>query len=189
MGNFYVNFSVKQPNQQQVADILRKRQRTALVTPAIGEYVVVFDEEADWQDDKAIQSVGEILSRETHSPVFAVLNHDDDVLAYWLFEDGQQTDFYNSAPDYFESYDEFETEDTGQGGDARRLCTTLTATASPEQIEHILRGDYVFAIERHEKLATALGLPGWSVGGGYRYITENGEVPDGLDEEQLVRVP
>lgn len=194
MGNFYVNFSVKRPNQQQVADILRRRQRTALVTPAIGEYVVVFDEEADSQDDKSIQAVGEFLSRETQAPVFAVLNHDDDILAYWLFVDGQLIDFYDSAPDYFEggafgNYEEDETEDKEQGGDARTLCTALAATSSPEQVERILRGDYVFAVERHEKLAAVLGLPDWSVGSGYRYVAENGELPDDLDEEQLVRVP
>ncbi len=190
MGNFYVNFSVKRPDQQQVADILRRRQRTALVTPALGEYVVVSDEEADWQDDRAIQTVGELLSRETQAPVFAVLNHDDDILAYWLFVDGQLTDSYDSAPDYFESsYDAFEKEDTEQGGDARTLCSVLAAAASPEHVERMLRGDYVFAIDRHAELAAALGLPDWSVGFSYRYVVENGELPDGLNDEQLVRVP
>jgi hypothetical protein len=165
MGNFYVNFSVKRPDQQKVADIPRRRRRTALVTLALGEYVVVTDEEADWQDDRVIQTVGELLSRETQAPVFAILNHDDDILAYWLFVDGQLVDSYDSAPDYWDSDDEFEAEaKKEQGGDARTLCKILAATTSPEQIERILRGL------------------------SYRYFIEDDELPRGLNEEQLVRV-
>lgn len=189
MGNFYVNFSVKRPHQQQVADILRRRRCTALVTPALGEYVVVTDHDADWQEDRVIQAVGAFLSRETESPVFAVRNHDDDILCYWLFVDGQVVDSYDSAPDYWDNYEEFEAEDKEQGGDARTLCSVLAAMVPPEQVEGILRGNYVFEIYRHQELAAALGLPTWSVGLSYRYFDEYGELPHGLNEEQLVRVP
>jgi hypothetical protein len=176
VGNFYVNFAVKRAEQQPVADVLSRAGRTAIITPPQNGDVMVYDEEADSQDDKAIVAVGGLLSREVGSPVLAVLNHDDDILCYWLFEGGEPVDSYNSSPDYF---GEGEDEPAEQGGDAGRLCEALGADADPAAVEAVLRGDYVFAFERHERLAEALGLPSWSIGLGYGYVAR-GE----LEEEQ-----
>ena len=46
MGNFYVNFSIKEAAPQQVADALERARRHAIVTPDQGGYVVAYDEEA-----------------------------------------------------------------------------------------------------------------------------------------------
>ncbi len=184
MGNFYVNFAVKRPDQKRVVEALKRAKRTALVTPVSGEYVVVYDEESDSQNTDVIMAVGKLLSREAGAPVLAVLNHDDDVLCYWLFEGGQMTDTYNSCPDYFGEGDEA----APMGGGAKRLCTALSAPGASETVESLLKNDeYVFAVERHAQLAEALGLPQWSVGSGFGYVDE-GELPDGLQESQLVRV-
>ncbi len=182
MGNFYVNFSVRTPDQQRVADALRRARRVALVTPSQNGYVVAYDELADSQATEPILLVGGLLSREMQSPVLAVLNHDDDILCYWLFEQGQLTDAYNSRPDYFGE----EEGEADQGGDAQRLCAALQAGAAPSAVEDVLRSEHVFAVHQHQQLADLLGLPSWSVGLGYRYAAE-GELEEELGGGQLIR--
>ena len=184
MGNFYVNFSVKDAEQKQVADALERGRRHAIITPADGGFVVAYDEEADTQSTRSILDVGSLLSREVGRTVFATLNHDDDILCYWLFESGEIVDSYNSDPDAFE-------EEPGtppwQAGDPEKLRALLQPGADTAVVEEILRGDYVFAVERHEMLAKTLGLPSWSVGFGYGYVAE-GELEDELPANQLVEV-
>src|SRR5262245_28249420 len=99
MGNFYTNYTLRGPSQQAVAAALSGR--TAIVTPASNGAVVVFDEESDSQDSHAIAQLGAHLSQTLNCPVLAVLNHDDDILFYQLYEGGAQTDQYCSAPGYF----------------------------------------------------------------------------------------
>jgi hypothetical protein len=184
MGSFYVNFSVKRDDPQRMASALQRAGRKAVITPPLNGYVVVYEQEADTQKTSAIEQVGTLLSREAQAPVLAVLNHDDDVLCYWLYEEGRLIDSYNSCPDYF---DELGGQ-ADRGGDARRLCEALSAPSATDQVESILRGDeFVFAVERHEALVRALGLPDCAFGLGYRYIAR-GERPDGLDSDQLIHV-
>jgi hypothetical protein len=75
VGNFYVNFAVKGAEPEQVADVLRRAGRRAIVTPPEGGYVVAFDEEADSQATRPILTVGGLLARGVGRPVFAALNH------------------------------------------------------------------------------------------------------------------
>jgi hypothetical protein len=153
-------------------------------SPPQSGYVVAYDEEADSQAIEPILRVGSLLSQEAQASVLAVLNHDDDILCYWLFEQGQLTDSYNSRPDYFgEGEGEGEAD---QGGDVRRLCAALQPRAALPQVEEILRGDHVFAVEQHQQLAELLGLPSWSVGFGYRYAAE-GELEEEIGVGQLIR--
>jgi len=114
MGNFYVNFAVKNAEPQKVADSLKGRR--AIVTPSQAGFVVVYDEQADTQAVDAIQEVGALLSKDPGEPVLAVLNHDDDILCYWLFKEGALIDAYNSAPDSFRR---------GGGGIRRRRGAAL----------------------------------------------------------------
>ncbi len=182
MGNFYVNFSVKHGDPRRVADALKRAGRKAYVSPAVGGYVVAYEEESDWQNPEAIEQVGTLLSREADAPVLAVLNHDDDILCYWLFADGQFVDSYNSDPAYF---GEDEGDEAETGGDVRLLCETLADPSVAEKVDAILRGDFAFAVELHEELVRALGLPDCAVGFGYQYL-HRGEVPDGLSSDQLI---
>jgi hypothetical protein len=184
MGNFYVNFSVKGAGQKRVADTLSRAGRTAIITRPQNGYVVAYDEEADSQAVEPILAVGGLLSCEVGNPVLAVLNHDDDILCYWLFESGELTDSYNSCPDYFGEGEDGPAE---QGGDARKLCTSLGTDTDPVGVEVILRGDHVFAVEQHQQLADALGLPSWSVGSGYNYV-DSCELDDELGVDGLIRV-
>jgi hypothetical protein len=184
MGNKYVSFSVRRPDQQRVADVLKRAKRVAIVTPPQNDYVVAYDKEADNFITSEIHKVGILLSKEADALVFAVLNYDDDVLAYWLFEQGQLADSFDSNPDFDK---EVPTPSKTQGGDAHRLCDAFRATTTPAEVEAILRGDYVFAVEQYQRLADLLGLPSWSVGFGYDYVAD-GDLEEELDDQQLIRI-
>ena len=179
MGNFYVNFAVKNADPQKVANSLKGRR--AIVTPSQAGYVVVYDEQAETQSIEAIQDVGALLSKEPGEAVLAVLNHDDDVFCYWLFVEGALIDAYNSSPDYFDGGSE-----EPRGGDARLLCATL-GEGSAGEVEELLRADEGFAVELHEKLGEALKLPDCSIGLGFDYV-QQGELGDDAIEGGLIQV-
>lgn len=189
MGCFYTNITLRTSDMQRVAEALRRASRTALIAPPEHGFTVVFDEASETQDVDALKSLALYLSRACTCPTLAVLNHDDDVLVYLLYDGSQLVDEYTSAPGYF---DDADADSPPSGGDARRLVTLLGTSASSPDVERILRtpsGDdaFVFATVRHRDLVQALGLPTSSVGTGFTYL-EKGEVPDGLDMATLQRV-
>src|SRR6476646_3772809 len=133
MGNFYTNFTLKNPDADDIADTLRQASRAAFVSPEQRGYVVVYEAEADNQDVSAIEEVGVMLSKQQKCPVLAVLNHDDDVLCYWLFDCGKLIDEYNSNPDYFGS-----ASGGDRGGDVELLCGTFDKPAQVARVRTIL---------------------------------------------------
>jgi len=183
MGNFYANYTVRTETPQGVASVLAGRD--AIVTPAQNGCVVVYDEESESQSIGIIAEVGRLLSEKLRCVVLAVMNHDDDILYYQLFENGQLADEYNSDPEYFEP----EAELGAQGGDASELCEAFD-TDDVLGVERVLRKSsldedgFAFAVERHAELVRLLGLPEYSVGFGYAYISR-GELPDGLTESMF----
>ena len=184
MGNFYTNFTLKTSDAAGVVNSLRAASRSAFVSPATEGYVVVFDEAADQQDTDVIVKTGKLLSEQLRCAVLAILNHDDDILCYWLFDGGQRVDAYNSAPDYWDN-----AADTDRGGDTLLLCRTLGVPEAVDDAKSILHDhEYAFAVEQHAALVAALRLPEWTVGGGFNYIQER-ETPDGLTIESLIRIP
>jgi hypothetical protein len=184
MGSFYVNFTVKAEDPESVAQTLRRAGRKAFVSPDLSGYVVVTDQEADEQNPEAIQQVGELLSGALKTSVLAVLNHDDDILCYWLFENGSTTDEYNSAPGYFTGEDV-----QPSGGDAGRLCSVFGRKDALAEIKNILMDQgYIFVLDRHEALTNALELPAASVGFGFSYL-EAGDAPEGIDPASLIQTP
>ncbi len=182
MGNFYTNYTLRGPSQQAVAKALAGR--SAIVTPQQDGCVVVFDDASDDQDTEIIAELARDLSGKLRCPVLALLNHDDDILWYQLYLNGELTDEYDSFPGYFDS----DPDDSDPaGGDAEKLCAAFGAP-NVADVERILREDgYAFAIERHTELARALGLPSFTVGGGFTYVSD-GEMPEGLSEDDLLRV-
>jgi len=183
MGSFYTNFTLRGPSQEAVAAALAGR--SAIVTPAQNGCVVVFDEQSDDQDSAVIAQLAARLSRELHCPVLAVLNHDDDIFWYQLYLAGVLADEYDSSPGYFDA----SAEPSGPaGGDAQKLCTAFGSGAVAE-VERILRDHdgYTFAVDRHTDLARAIGIPSFGVGAGYGYVS-GGELPEGLEEADIVRV-
>ncbi len=183
MGNFYTNYAIRGVAQSAVAAALAGR--SALVSHSVNNVVVVFDEQSESQDTEVINALAAELSTKCKCPVLATMNHDDDVLWYVLFADGELADEYNSCPGYF---DDSVEQDRPAGGDAAKIAAIFGAD-NLGAIEKALRAsddDYTFAIQRHVDLAEALGLPSFVAGSGYNYITQ-GELPEGLIEENLVR--
>jgi len=191
MGSFYTNITLKTTDTDRVEAAVRQARRVALIAPPDHGCTVVFDEASESQDTEVLQALAMHLSRACKCPALAVLNHDDDLLAYLLYDGGKLVDDYNSAPSYFD-----EAADPGApptGGDAQRLSTIFGVSARAADVERILRAPtgtddgFVFATERHHELTEVLGIPGFAAGTGYNYV-EEGEVPDGLDAAALRRV-
>ena len=186
MGGFYTNFTLRGPSQKAVAAALAGRK--AIVSPERNGCVVAYDKASDDQDTEAISTLASHLSGTLHCPVLAVLDHDDDILWYRLFEDGKLTDEYDSTPGYFDADAE---PSAPAGGDAQRLCRAFSASDAAS-VESILRKSsfdahgYVFAHKRHADLARALSMPEFVVLKAYASF-ERGEYPEGLSAEDMMR--
>jgi hypothetical protein len=184
MGNFYTNYTLKGPSQQAVAAVLIGRKTK--VTPIHNGCVVVFDEASDDQNQELIAKLASRLSRELNCPSLVVLNHDDDILWFQLYLNGNLADEYDSSPGYFDPSAE---PSAPAGGDAQKLCAAFGVT-DKSILERVLRKSsydddgYVFAFERHADLAKALGLPEFAVGTAYASF-EREEYPEGLSPDNL----
>lgn len=186
MGSFYVNYTVRSTDQLRVAKALAGRN--AFVTAPANGALVVFDEAADSQDQATVMELGKLLSSKLDAPVLAVLNHDDDIFWYGLFEKGECTDEYDSSPGYFDPEGEPQPP---SGGDVEMLCAAFDSHHH-EEVERILRKStldddgYLFENERHAELLHALNLPAYALGFGYANIAQ-GDLPPGLAESDLAR--
>jgi hypothetical protein len=186
MGNFYVNHTMRAPRDRVVA-FLERDGYTAFVSPTVDGFTSVFDQPSDTQDTAAIADLGAKLSAALHTPVVAFLNHDDDILCYWVFEAGEPIESYNSCPDYFGDFDdEGDESESGLGGDGTELCRLFGRPDARDRVRGILsEPSAMFSSMTHHDLVTALGLPLWTVGTGYRYLSE-GDAE--LDRDECVHV-
>jgi hypothetical protein len=90
--------------------------------------------------------------------------HDDDVLYLWLFQAGEQLDFYNSLPQYFDPDAE---PGPPEGGDSGGLCQAFRQARKTKSVEKLLRAnlldeelpDIPGELERHQALIKELGMP------------------------------
>jgi hypothetical protein len=184
MGGFYTNYTLRGASQQAVAAALAGRK--AIVTPQSNGCVVAYDEASDDQDMDCIRELASRMSGSLRCTVLAVLDHDDDILWYQLYENGELTDEYDSTPGYFDPSAE---PSPPAGGDAQRLCTAFGAS-DVGTVEAILRKSsfddgYAFAHERHADLVRALGVPEFAVLKAYASF-ERGEYPDGLSSKDMI---
>lgn len=190
MGNFYVNITLNGPKQKELVDKLKSLHRTAFVSPTVNNTTTVYDAECDTQDTNAISKLSKKLSSNFSCPAWAVLNHDDDVLAWELYENGKLIDEYDSSPGNFESNAE---PATPIGGDSEALVRLLSSAGVVAEVEKIIRTSsfdsdgFVFAYERHQALADKLGLPKFVVGFGYNYISA-GELPLGFKKDDFIEI-
>jgi hypothetical protein len=157
--------------------------RKAYVSAERNGYLFVFDEASDGQDERVIAKLASQLSTTLRCTVFAVLNHDDDILWYQLYERGVLTDRYNSTPDYWSG-----VADPGppEGGNAKQLCAAFHRgdIAAVERVLHTPGEGYAFATDRHSDLLQALGLPELTVTEGFGEI-QKGDTPQGWSAQDL----
>lgn len=193
MGNFYVSFALRDVEPPAVAASLQQRNRKAFVTPVTNGFLYVYDEQCDSQDAEDIERLATELSSQLETAVLAVLNHDDDILMYWLCDKGELVDAYNSFPGYFDSGEDDADEGVlPRGGDAAKLVRTLGAATSARKVHEVLRADnereeYVFAVDRHIALANLLGLRTEHCYLGYRYVVES-DPSEIADRDSFVEV-
>ena len=182
MGSFYTNITVKGAFQQELADFIQAQGRIAYVSNTVRGYTVVFDEKCEEQDTRVLAKLASKLSKKLRCRALAVLNHDDDILLYQLYENGKLADEYDSCPDYFDM--ETTSPRPPQGGDLRKLAETFGVEYPGDEAAAILRrDDYAFAVERHEELARVLGLPDFVAGLGYRYLEQMIHEDESFSEE------
>jgi hypothetical protein len=185
MGNFYTNYTLRGPSQADVANALTGRR--ARITPARNGCVVVFDEASDSQDTAIISGLASKLSAEFSCPVLAILNHDDDILWYQLYADGALVDDYDSTPGYF---DPAAQPSAPVGGDVEKLCAAFDGH-DRAAVERVLRKSnfdedgYVFAMDRHADLVSAIGLSAYAVGTAYASFDYD-ELPEGLSLDEVM---
>jgi hypothetical protein len=194
MGAFYTNITLRGPDREQVAQCLKQMKRTAYVSPTTDGFTVVYDKETETQDDADLMGLASQLSAAFECPALAVLVHDSDIFAYWLFEEGTLADEYNSAPGYFEGL----ARAHPAGGNPEKLCAAFAAHDAVDSVTGIFQtvrssgmggdrsGGYVFAEDLHQDLIRALGMPSLAVSTGYRYL-ETSDRPQGLEQAVLVR--
>lgn len=170
MGAFFTNFHVRSGSNKDVTEALKPLVAArAYVSSSEKNWVSVFDERADDQDEEEIQRVGQTLSRSLSTPVFAFLVHDSDVFRYWLYVNGELADKYDSRPDYFSSIAaDARAKLAGKPDRVLPLCrpgTTLEALrgtlrqrAARGQKPDPDRSDPVFEEGRAAMLAAHLGI-------------------------------
>jgi hypothetical protein len=184
MGHFYTNLTVRTSDSSRVTAALRAAGHRAFLSPPEAGAIVVYPEATESQDGRILDQVAALLSDRCNCAVLAVLNHDDDILYYSLFERGRQIDTYDSTPDYYDQ--DAPAEPTG--GDAALLCAAFGVPDQAASVANILvqgtdeEEGYLFAWERHDALVRALGLPSCAVGFGHRDLVR-GRRPDSLQGE------
>ena len=173
MGNFYTNITVLRKSALDAVWVLHQLNREAFVADT-GGACVVYDRDSEGQDGSVLSALAEHIAAELQTTAFAVMNQDDDVLWFQLFD---RTDLL--------------TEHANVAGaptaSASILCRAFNRLSSTLRVWFLLRRPFVFQVKRHEKLAAVLGLPDASVGFGFNYI-ERGELPQGLPDEKIHRV-
>jgi hypothetical protein len=161
MGLFCVNFHFKTTDDWALSEALARRGISRhRVVPAKSGWTSLYEEQASEQDDRRIRDIASGLSKDLHVPAIAFMVHDSDIACYWLFEDGQLLDEYNSDPGYFESDTDGPPSPSGGQTDVLlRYCRPgvqqdeLAAMLSQENVRSI-----TFAEDVIRRLAKALGI-------------------------------
>ncbi|HTV41573.1 MAG TPA: hypothetical protein VMF08_13405 [Candidatus Sulfotelmatobacter sp.] len=177
MGAFFTNYQVHGKSTSAVCKALGPLVETrAYVSPKKGEWVTVYDEASDDQNDETLKHIAGELSKKLQTSVFAFLVHDSDIAAYWLYQNGNLTDEFNSAPDYFAKVGEkAKSRVRGKAETLLPLCITGTSLAQVEEVIHPADGFAAFAEQIFDELAKLLGIDDGRMSLGFRYFDEEGE--------------
>lgn len=179
VGSFYTNVTLQGPDEDQVVAAIRELGYRAFVATTINSLTVVCEQQSDTQDKRIWHSVASRLSEKLNCAAFTVMNHDDDILLYSLYRNGQLVDEYNSCPAYWNEAD----QDGPTGGDPQALCDTFGMPGDRIEVDRVLHtatsceeddgeDQFVFATERHAALVNALGWPTVPHQQGFDYLSK-----------------
>lgn len=194
MGNFYANIVLRKVAPDAVAALLSELGRKAYLTTQPAAVVCVYEERIDQQDLGELSDLCEQLSGKLQTVAWGVLNHDDDVLYFELWDRGECLDEYCSNPDFFAEAGDEDGGDEGaalptEGGDGEALAEAFDVASHAEAIQAMLdRPDaFMFAFEQHLRLGEQLGIPeDWLVAG-FNSLSL-GEIIPGLGPDGLLLV-
>jgi hypothetical protein len=193
MGAFVANLHVRTDQRDAIRQNLTQLGVSdyRLTAPQRG-WISIYERQASTQDEAWIEHLARELSSRLKSPCVAFLVHDSDIARYWLCDNGQLLDEYNSIPDYFDQASAAERQRLrGQSDVFLRYCQP---TVTRSQVEQVLRTDVTFAEDTVRQLAEFLGIEpdrtledfrdDESDGGpdGWRTFGDDGDEDDG-DEE------
>jgi hypothetical protein len=190
MGAFIVNYQVRSEAAGAVRDALAPLiESRAYVSPPKNGWVTVYDEGSDTQSESVIRKLATHLSKALKTAVFAFMVHDSDVLAYWLYENGELLDEFNSRPDYFDA-DVDEATCARLRGKAEVLVRFCVPGTTRDQVVSVLQppdGEFLFAEQALADVTALLGIDDTRITLGFEYFeAEGSEILDNVDEFEPV---
>jgi hypothetical protein len=182
MGLFCVNFHFRTTDDKALSNALDGRKvRRYRVVPGKTGWTSLYEEQATEQDEGRIRELGAGLSKDLHVAAIAFLVHDSDIACYWLFDNGQLLDHYNSDPDYFGNSDSPRNPAGGRPDILARYCRK---GVREEELAAILGEENVrattFAEDVIRRLAKALGISPGLANADYRDAASD-DGPGGMD--------
>jgi|SRR5579863_6769060 len=173
MGNFYTNVTLRTPYRDPVLAYMTEQGRSCFISPHLRGFVTVYDRICDEQDIRDLEDLTLELSKRFQCHALAVLNHDDDVLWMGLASSGSWVTVYRT--------------DKVLSGSAWRISAAFKVLGMLPLVWFLMRWPVVlFQLWRHSLIVWTLGLPKYSVGYGYEYLSR-GERPSGDDAGEFLR--
>jgi hypothetical protein len=193
LGSFYGNVTLLGTNLEAVRAV---SPRPAFVL-ADGDAIVVFAE----VDDEGVPRSGEELSAALDCIAVSVAIHDDDIFFFEVHDSGRSV-VSGAVPDpaaFFGIDAEMMADIDPSMRDRLELPAVSDSGGLPDSgllVGAVRRGDvdavrtafesdFVFATERHQAIAEALGLPLGAVGWGYGYLSRE---DNGYEGPVLVKI-
>lgn len=191
MGAFFTNYHVRTDSSSAVRQALLGLVRArAYVSPPKNGWITIYDEASDEQDSAILKRMAGGISKALGTAVLALLVHDSDIAAYWLYQNGTLVDEFDSNPDYYKRVKDAERARLRGNPDALLpLCAPGTTLAQIDSILHDPDGPPIIAEQIFTELAPLLGIDEARITLGFTYFEEEGPevLPDIGEFEPLGR--
>jgi hypothetical protein len=174
MGAHYTQLLVHDSNAERCANLLRELRRTAVVIPAEGEISVICDQQSEDQNIDVIDSLALTVSVRLKCAVVALMNNDDDWLAFRFFDNAE------FCGDLLTGHTPFSLR-----GSIFRLRRLTNPRASLIALILTFLTPVIFQTQRHARLIPILGLPPRSLGVGFGHIS-TGRLRSAFDKNGLI---
>jgi hypothetical protein len=181
MALFCVNLHFRTMDDKAVSASLDRLGVTRYrIIPAKNGWTSLYEERASDQDDARIRDLADGLSEDLDVAAIAFMVHDSDVACYWLFDNGQLLDEYNSCPDYFDDDASRDEPQRPSGGRPDILVRYCRSGVQQDELAAILATETLFAENLIERIAEALGIDRGRALTDYRDVAD-GDGPGGGD--------
>ena len=184
MGLFCVSFHVQTTNVDSLSAALDRRgMQRRRVLPAKNGWTSLYEERSSQQDDARIRDLASGLSRDLKVAAIAFLVHDSDMACYWLYDQGNLLDEYNSCPDYFDADGPEDESPAPSGGKTEVLVRFCRPGVQEDELAAILAEQATFAEDTIGQLAIALGIDRDRALADYKDGVGGGPATDASDDD------